>query len=122
MSSKRRDADYLNDILEAMERIITYTSGLSYTQFMEDTRTQDAVLRNIEVIGEAVKRLSPPLRKRYPAVPWKDIAAMRDKVIHHYFGINYDIVWAVASEEVPKLRPTIQTILKQIKGYPGRPM
>lgn len=66
MSSKRRDADYLNDILEAMERIITYTSGLSYAQFMEDTRTQDAVLRNIEVIGEAVKRLSPPLRKEVP--------------------------------------------------------
>ncbi|MER3459572.1 MAG: hypothetical protein C4309_13950 [Chloroflexota bacterium] len=122
MSSKRRDADYPNDILEAMERIITYTSELSYAQFMEATRTQDAVLRNTEVIGEALKRLSPPLRKRYPAVPWKDIAAMRDKVIHHHFGINYDIVWAVASAEVPQLRPTIQTILKQIKSYPGRPM
>jgi uncharacterized protein with HEPN domain len=76
MSSKRRDPDYFSDILEAMQRIIDYTGGVSYEQFMEDRRTQDAVVRNIEVIGEAVKRLSSSLKKQHPAIPWKDMAGM----------------------------------------------
>lgn len=116
MSSKRRDPDYVSDLREAMQRITAYTGGLSYQQFMEDSRTQDAVVRNIEVIGEAVKRLSSSLKKQHPAIPWKDMAGMRDKVIHHYFGINYDIVWTVASEEIPKLLPSIASVLEQLRG------
>jgi uncharacterized protein with HEPN domain len=115
MSSKRRDPDYVSDILEAMQRIIAYMDGLSYEQFMEDRRTQDAVVRNIEVIGEAVKRLSAPLKKQHPAMPWKDMASMRDKVIHHYFGINYDVVWTVASKEIPKLLPRIGSLLEKLR-------
>jgi len=116
MSSKRRDPDYCSDILEAMQRIISYTGGLSYERFMEDKRTQDAVVRNIEVIGEAAKRLSSPLKKQHPAIPWKDMAGMRDKVIHHYFGINYDIVWTVANEEIPRLLPRIAGVLEKLHG------
>ncbi|MFQ5852863.1 MAG: DUF86 domain-containing protein [Candidatus Binatia bacterium] len=116
MSSKRRDPDYFSDILEAMQRIISYTGGLSYEQFMEDRRTQDAVVRNIEVIGEAVKRLSSSLKKQHPTIPWKDMAGMRDKVIHDYFGINYDIVWTVTSEEIPKLVPSVTSVLEKLRG------
>lgn len=116
MSSKRRDLDYLGDILEAMQRIIAYTGGFSYERFIGDRRTQDAVLRNIEVIGEAAKRLSTSLKKQHPAIPWKDMAGMRDRVIHHYFGINYDIVWTVASGEIPKLAPGMTAILEKLKS------
>lgn len=99
-----------------MQRISAYTSEISYEQFMEDRRTQDAVVRNIEVIGEAVKRLSSSLKKQHAAIPWKDMAAMRDKVIHDYFGINYDIVWTVASEEIPRLLPNIARLLEKLRG------
>jgi uncharacterized protein with HEPN domain len=115
MSSKRRDPDYCSDVLEAMQRIMTYTGGVSYEQFMADRRTQDAVVRNIEVIGEAVKRLSSSLKRQHPAIPWKDMAGMRDKVIHDYFGINYDIVWTVASEEIPRLLSSISGVLQKLR-------
>lgn len=108
---KRRDREYLGDIREAMQRITAYTAGLSYEQFMNDSKTQDAVVRNLEVIGEATKNLSSHLRKAHPNIPWKGMAGMRDKVIHHYFGINYDIVWTVAKQEVPGLLPQIEDIL-----------
>jgi len=84
---------------------------MSQEEFLEDTRTQDAVVRNIEVIGEAVKRLSKDLRQAYPDIPWRTMAGMRDKVIHHYFGVNYDVVWKVATEDIPGLLPRLKEIL-----------
>jgi uncharacterized protein with HEPN domain len=115
--SKRKDQDSLNDIREAMQRIATYTKGMSYKRFMKDIKTQDAVVRNLEVIGEATKNLSSPLRKAYPQIPWKDLAGVRDKMIHHYFGISYEIVWKIAREELPGLLPQLEAILK---AEPGR--
>ena len=109
--SKRRDPDYLSDIREAMQRILTYTADLTSQQFMEDIKTQDAVVRNLEVIGEATKNLSANLRKSHPDVPWKDLMGMRDKMIHHYFGINYEIVWTIAKDELASLLPYIESIL-----------
>ncbi len=114
--SKRRDGDYLGDIQEAIQRIIAYTANLSFEKFMKDSKTQDAVIRNLEVIGEATKNLSSRLRKSYPKIPWKDLAGVRDKMIHHYFGINYEIVWAIAQEELPALLPQIEDILTKETG------
>ena len=109
--SKRRDSDYLNDIREGLHRILTYTAELTYEQFMGDIKTQDAVVRNLEIIGEATKKLSIHIRKSYPKVPWKDMMGMRDKMIHHYFGINYEIVWTISKEELAGLLPQIEKIL-----------
>ena len=103
--SKRRDLDCLNDIQEAIRRILTYTADLTYKQFMEDIKTQDAVVRNLEIIGEATKNLSVNARKSQAKVPWKELMGMRDKMIHHYFGINYDIVWTIAKDELASLLP-----------------
>jgi len=83
--SKRRDQDFLGDIREAIQRIAAYTEDMTYEQFMKDSKTQDAVIRNLEVIGEATKNLSDRLRKAHPQIPWRDLAGMRDKMIHHYF-------------------------------------
>jgi len=116
MSLKRRDRDYLADVMEAIRRVIVYTADLSYETFLEDAKTQDAVLRNIQVIGEAVKRLSARVRQAYPGVPWREMAGMRDKVIHDYFGVNYDIVWTVASRELPVLQPKIEDIQRQLEA------
>lgn len=113
--SKRRDPEYLSDIHEALKRITTYTAQFNYKQFMNDTKTQDAVIRNFEVIGEATKNLSIRLRKKYIQIPWKDMAGMRDKMIHHYFGINYDIVWKIAKEEISKLLPQIEKLIEKEK-------
>lgn len=109
--SKRRDQDYLRDIQEAIQRIAAYTEGMTCEQFLVDGKTQDAVVRNLEVIGEATKNLSAHLRKFYPQVPWKSLAGVRDKMIHHYFGINYEIVWKIAKEELYHLLPQIEDIL-----------
>jgi len=109
--SRRRDQDYLSDIREAIQRIAAYTAGLNYEQFMQDNKTQDAVVRNLEIIGEATKNLSSRLRRTYAQIPWRDLAGVRDKMIHHYFGINYEIVWTIAKEELPDLLSQIQDIL-----------
>ncbi len=109
--SKQRDLDYLNDIREAIHRILTYTADLTFQQFMEDIKVQDAVVRNLEIIGEATKNLSMNLRKSHPKVPWKDMMGMRDKTIHHYLGINYEIVWTISKAELTGLLPQIERIL-----------
>lgn len=110
--SVRRDADCLLDIHEALSRISGYIVGLSYDQFRQDIRTQDAVIRNLEILGEAAKNLSASFRKRCSDIPWKQMASMRDRLIHHYFGINLDIVWGVITEELPAIADKIKVIRK----------
>ena len=101
--SKRTDQDVLGDIREAIQRIGTYVAGLDYDAFMNDIKTQDAVIRNLEVLGEATKNLSEAFRAAHKGVPWKSMAAVRDRLIHHYFGVNLDIVWQIVSVELPKV-------------------
>lgn len=91
--SKRTDSDYLLHITEAISRIVSYTEGMTYEEFLQDTKTHDAVIRNIEIIGEASKNISENTKVSYDEVPWKSMAGMRDKLIHHYFGVNFNIVW-----------------------------
>lgn len=113
MSKKRRDEDFLGDINEAMELISLYTKGLTYRKFLEDRKAQDAVVRNLEVIGEASKNIAAAFKAKYPDVPWKKVAGLRDKLIHFYFGIDYKIVWSIVKKELPKLRKQVKNILKQ---------
>lgn len=110
--SVRRDADYLLDIQEALRRIADYIVSISYDEFREDTRTQDAVIRNLEILGEATKNLSASFRKRCADIPWKQMASMRDRLIHHYFGINLDIVWGVVTGELPDIADKIEILRK----------
>jgi uncharacterized protein with HEPN domain len=108
--STRQDREYLQDILDSIQRIKSYTLEHSFDQFLQDFKTQDAVLRNIQVLGEAVKNLSPSLRDTYPDLPWKEMAGMRDRIVHRYFGIDFDIVWKVAKDELPALLSRLQKI------------
>lgn len=110
--SERRDSDFLQDINEAVQRIGIYTEQLTYEGFLQDTKTQDAVIRNLEIIGEAAKNISDNLTDNYSHIPWKEMAGLRDKLIHHYFGVNFDIVWNVVKAELPGIALQIEKILK----------
>jgi len=101
--SKREDTAVIRDRKEAIDRIILYTSGIQYADFLHDFKTQDAVMRNIEILGEAAKLLSDETKEKYPNIPWKDVARTRDNLIHDYFGVNIDIVWDIARNEIPSL-------------------
>ena len=114
--SERADDDFLRDIREAARRIKEYTDAMTYDRFLADIKTQDAVVRNLEIIGEATKSLSARLRREYPDVPWKAIAGVRDRLIHHYFGVNLDIVWDIVTAELPALGSQVEAILQHEHG------
>jgi len=101
--SKREDIAVIQDIKESIRRIISYTSQMECKDFLQDSKTQDAVIRNIEILREATKLLSDDAKEKYPNILWKDIAGTRDKLIHDYFGVNIDIVWDIAKNEIPFL-------------------
>ena len=108
--SERKDSDFLSDIQEAIRRAVNYTAGMAYDTFLSDTKTQDAVIRNLEIIGEATKNLSSEFRARYPDLPWKSMAGARDRLIHDYFGVNLDIVWEIVVIELPKVISRLEGI------------
>lgn len=111
--SKRGDRASLSDILEAAERIASYIKGTGYKGLLKNFKTQDAVIRNLEIIGEAVKNISPEFRQKHKAIDWRRIAGFRDRLIHQYFGINLEIVWSVAKKEVPLLKVQVKQLLEQ---------
>ncbi len=99
---------YLDDILEAIDKIRTYTADMSVDSFAVDSKTFDAVLRNLEVIGEAVKRIPDEIRLQHQQVEWKKIAGLRDILIHQYFGIDAEIIWDVVHNKLPELERQIR--------------
>jgi len=108
----RDDAVYLRHILDAIHSIAEYTAG-GREQFLRHKMAQDAVVRNLEIIGEAVKNLSPGLRTRHPSVPWQQIAGLRDVLIHQYFGVNLDLVWQVVEHRLPELGRQVERLLEE---------
>ncbi len=114
--SKRSGIDLLDDILICMEKIQLYLKGLTYDQFSNDSKTQDAIIRNIEIIGEATRHLSDTIKLRHDHIPWKEIAGTRDRLIHGYFGVNIDIIWEIATIDIPKLKAQIEEIKNEYSG------
>ena len=110
--SKRKTAIYLQDILESIEYIQNFLDGVSEEEFYQNVEKQDAVLRRLEIIGEAVKHLPQRIRDLHQDVPWRQIAGMRDIIIHEYFGITLNMVWIVSTIDIPSLKSKIEEILK----------
>jgi uncharacterized protein with HEPN domain len=113
MKSESAYLDYLDDILDALEKITQFVRGMAYEQFAQDTRTAYAVIRALEIVGEATKRIPQSVRDGHPKVPWRELAGMRDKLIHDYSGVNLAVVWKTATEDLVDLKPLIRQVLAE---------
>jgi uncharacterized protein with HEPN domain len=113
---KAEDRNYLlflEDILLSMQRIQEYISDLDYNEFIKDYKTVDAVIRNFEIIGEAVHKLPKEIKLKYPSLPWDEIYLFRNRISHEYFGIDYEIVWEIATIHLPENRKEIEAIIEK---------
>ncbi|MCI0469337.1 MAG: DUF86 domain-containing protein [Nitrospirae bacterium] len=112
---KREYSLFVEDILESIAWIEKFTAGMDFEQFVADEKTRTAVVKKLEILGEATKNIPKPVRDRHKKLPWSDMARMRDKLSHEYFGVRYDIVWKVIKEKLPEMKPAIETVLNDIK-------
>ena len=102
---------YLTDIINSVDRIKDYTRNMNYDDFVEDRKTYDAVIHNLQIIGEATKQVPEIIRQKYPDIPWRQVAGLRDVIAHTYFIVNPEIVWNILNTELEPLRITIVLIL-----------
>ena len=114
MKPRRREfVDYLHDILDAIKKAQQFTEGLDFERFTADDKTVFAVIRALEIIGEAAKKLLKSVRNRYPQVPWREITGIRDKLIHDYFGVNMEVVWKTVQEDLLILKPLVAQMVDE---------
>ena len=106
---------FIGHILESIHLIEKYTDQVTKKDFLESNNIQDAVIRRLEIIGEAVKNLPPEFRAEYPDVQWRQIAGMRDVLIHGYFGVDLDLTWNVVKSDLPELERKVARILKKLE-------
>jgi uncharacterized protein with HEPN domain len=112
---KKDPAIFLHHILESINLIQTYLQGVTEEQFHTSTEKQDLVVRRLEIIGEAAKNLPAEFKKKYPNIPWKDMAGMRDIIAHQYFGINFNTVWDTVQNLLPPLKIQIKDLISLAK-------
>ncbi len=110
--SQRDPVIALLDMSEAIQTIGEYLQGLSYQEYIADNRTKDAIVRNLEVLGEAATHIPDDVKERYRNIPWKNVIGLRNVVIHRYFGIDYATIWFIIKEQLPVLKNQIETIMK----------
>ena len=111
---KREFEDYVADIVDAIEKIDEFTEDMNFHDFENDYKTVFAVIRALEVIGEAVKNIPNTAKEEYRRIPWGNIAGMRDKLIHEYFGVNIKVVWKTVKEDIPTIKSLFKEMLEKI--------
>ncbi|MBF0338959.1 MAG: DUF86 domain-containing protein [Nitrospirae bacterium] len=109
----RKTSLYLKDMLDAMTAIERFVTGIGYEEFRDDDKTSSAVIRKFEIIGEATKHITQEIRIKYPQIPWKEMAGFRDKLIHFYFGVNFELVWDTIKNVIPDVKLAIEAILRE---------
>src|SRR3989338_2425453 len=115
---KKNELIFIEHINDSIKNVDNFVKGVSKDSFLKNIEKQHAVVRAIEVIGEAVKNISPAFRHKYHGIPWIKIAGMRDRLIHHYFGVNIERVWEVVKDDIPTLKKHIQKILEEMGDKP----
>ncbi len=111
---KRDYKDYLQDMFDSINDIGFFTENMTFESFAKDRKTINATIRSIEVIGEATKKLPKSIKDKNSSIPWKKMAGMRDKMVHEYFGVDIEIMWKTIKEDIPKLKPLILELLKNM--------
>jgi uncharacterized protein with HEPN domain len=111
MTESREFLDYLGDIRDAVAKAQLFVAGMTYEQFAADEKTAFAVVRCLEIVGEAARKIPVAVRTRYPHVPWREMTGMRDILIHDYFGVNLRVVWNTVQNDLPPLKPQIEQII-----------
>lgn len=104
----------IQDILECMDRIAEYTAGMSYEDFLDNRLVIDAVVRNLEVVGEAARHIPDEVQTRFPDIPWVEMKGMRNILIHEYFGVSLEIVWKTVRDNLPPVESKLKEVLKQV--------
>ena len=107
--------DYIADIYDAIEKIEQFIAGMDYDAFVRDGKTTYAVIRALEIIGEATKKLPDEFKTKHKQIPWTEMTGMRNKLIHEYFGVDVRVLWKTNTEDIPSIAPTMKEIAKQIK-------
>jgi uncharacterized protein with HEPN domain len=116
MSEQRLLQDYINDIIESITDIKEFTKGITFEDFLKDRKTIKAVVRSLEIIGEAANKIPENIWKKYPETPWQEIIGMRNKLIHEYFGTDLNIVWQTIEEDLVPLGKTVNKIFNDLYG------
>lgn len=111
----REYRDYVTDIIDAIKTAQDFTNQMNFESFSIDKKTIFAITRALEIVGEAIKKIPVLLRKKYPSIPWKDLAGMRDKLIHNYSGVNLSIVWETVTQELPRLLKEFERVLQDLE-------
>ena len=112
---KKRDyGDFVQDILDSINDVENFIDGMEFEDFINDKKTIYSVVRAIEIIGEAAKNVPEQIRTKYPDVPWKQMAGMRDKLIHEYFGVDLEIIWETAKDDVPRLKTAVSKVFEDM--------
>jgi uncharacterized protein with HEPN domain len=107
-----RDAQLLlADILSSIEKVERYIAHCDREQFLNDEKTIDAVVRNLEIIGEATRRLSDDFTRQHASIPWPQIAGLRNRIVHEYFGLDLDIIWNIVHDDLPRLKPQVYSLI-----------
>ncbi len=111
----RATVEFLQDILDWMENTQSFIEGVEKQDFISDLKTRSAAERAIEIIGEASKNVPGEVRSRFPGIPWEKMAGMRDRVVHGYFGVDYDILWNTVTEDIPLLLPEMRRVVRAMQ-------
>ena len=112
---KRVYGDFVQDILDSIDDTGNFIEGMDFEDFIKDKKTIYSVVRAIEIIGEATKNIPEQIKKKYPEVPWKKMAGMRDRLVHEYFGVDLEILWGTAKEDVPGLKTPVSKVLEDME-------
>jgi uncharacterized protein with HEPN domain len=119
MYNKREIIDFLEDAVNAMDKAEFFIGDMRYEDFAKDEKTIFAVIRAIEIIGEAIKHVASEIRQEFGDIPWRGIAGMRDVLVHEYFGVDFETVWKTVKEDMPSVRPQIVGLMNHLKKKSG---